>query len=57
MTGAKFEYSPLIGHWSRLESSEPNAGDDTRKICPLYFITYAFILNISLLAKDKNATT
>ena len=27
----------LVADWSRLESSEPNAGDGTRKIGPLYF--------------------
>ena len=28
----------LVADWSRLELSEPNAGDVTRKIGPLYFI-------------------
>ena len=30
----------LVADWSRLESSEPNAGDVTRKIGPLYFMYY-----------------
>ena len=31
----KFVYHQL--NWSRLKSAEPNAGDVTRKISPLYF--------------------
>ena len=27
----------LVADWSRVKSSEPNAGDVTRKIGPLYF--------------------
>ena len=27
----------LVADWSRVKSSEPNAGDITRKIGPLYF--------------------
>ena len=34
----------LVAEWSRLESSEPNADDVTRKIGPLYF-TYIDISN------------
>ena len=34
----------LVPDWSRVKSSEPNVGDVTRKIGPLYFNSYAILL-------------
>ena len=36
----------LVPDWSRLKSSEPKAGDVTRKIGPLYFSEVEFFLFI-----------
>ena len=33
----------LVPDWSRLKSSEPKAGDVTRKIVPVYFNRNSFL--------------
>ena len=35
----------LVADWSRVKSSEPNAGDVTRKIGPLYFTYHRIVIS------------